>query len=116
MTPRAAPSRCTQRCGRLATKHGRCDEHQRKPWENTSQRNQALDKTEWARTKAEHLALEPACRACGSTTRLEVDHIIPVAAGGALYDHGNLQTLCHDDHAEKTRHERAQARQVHADD
>lgn len=100
--PRAAPTRCTQRCGKLATANGRCDDHQRKAWENTSKRNQLLDKTKWAQTAADHLELEPACRVCGSTHRLRVDHIREIADGGELYDHSNLQTLCEDHDAEKT--------------
>ena len=33
------------------------------------------------------------CRSCGSGENLEVDHIIPLAKGGAN-DLSNLQTLC----------------------
>lgn len=33
------------------------------------------------------------CRRCGSTSRLEVDHVIPLARGGSN-DPSNLQTLC----------------------
>jgi hypothetical protein len=40
------------------------------------------------------------CQKCGSTSNLEVDHIVPISQGGG---HGsdNLQTLCHDCHAQK---------------
>ena len=35
------------------------------------------------------------CRACGKASgRFEVDHIVPIAAGGAAFDLENLQTLC----------------------
>jgi len=37
--------------------------------------------------------------------RLEVDHIIPRADGGAAHDPDNLQTLCRDCHIAKTRAE-----------
>jgi 5-methylcytosine-specific restriction endonuclease McrA len=50
-----------------------------------------------------HLGLEPECVQCGSTDQLEVDHIIEVADGGSLYDHANLQTLCHQHHEEKSK-------------
>ena len=43
------------------------------------------------------------CRSCGRPGRLEVDHIVPLDRGGAIYDLSNLQTLCaFPCHAEKT--------------
>lgn len=100
--PSSAPSRCTRRCGRLATQGGRCDDHQRKPWENTSKRNQVIDKGRWAKAKRAQLERESQCRVCASTDHLEVDHITEVTDGGSLYEHSNLQTLCEEHHAEKT--------------
>jgi hypothetical protein len=35
------------------------------------------------------------CACCGSTDRLEVDHVVPVSKGGTS-DSRNLQLLCHD--------------------
>ena len=43
------------------------------------------------------------CQRCGRAGRLEVDHIIPLATGGAPYDLANLQTLCRACHIRKTR-------------
>lgn len=100
--PNAAPSRCTQHCGRFATHKGRCEEHQRKPWENKSQHTLQIDKATWNRVSREHRRIEPTCRVCGTTNGLTVDHITEIADGGALYDHGNLQTLCRQHHREKT--------------
>jgi 5-methylcytosine-specific restriction protein A len=31
-----------------------------------------------------------------------VDHIIPIESGGDERDHGNLQSLCHSCHSQKT--------------
>ena len=45
------------------------------------------------------------CARCGSTKRLEMDHIIPLCVGGTS-DDINLQTLCYDCHVKKTAYER----------
>ena len=106
--PQAAPTRCTEPgCGQLTTTGPRCEQHRRKPWANTSKRNQIIDKGRWARTARRHLRNEPGCRVCGSTLGVEVDHIVEVADGGALYDDENCQTLCEVHHQAKTAAQRA---------
>ena len=47
-----------------------------------------------------------ACVHCGARGRMEVDHIIPVDAGGAAWDPANLQTLERTCHLAKTALER----------
>ena len=43
---------------------------------------------------------------CGSMRATDVDHIKPIADGGAMYDLENLQTLCrYPCHQQKTRAE-----------
>ena len=42
------------------------------------------------------------CRHCGRAGRFEVDHIIPLEAGGAAFDMDNLQSLCRPCHFAKT--------------
>ena len=42
------------------------------------------------------------CQMCGSTERLEVDHIIERADGGCADCLSNLRFLCHDHHLAKT--------------
>jgi 5-methylcytosine-specific restriction endonuclease McrA len=37
-------------------------------------------------------------------SNLEADHIKEVADGGSFWDPKNIQTLCHEDHKNKTRH------------
>lgn len=104
--PRRAPSRCSVfGCSAMATNRGRCAAHQPRPWERRSQARGDLDRALWERARKEHLRMEPACVECGSTSRLEVDHIVAIADGGALYDHANLQTLCHVHHGVKTAQE-----------
>ena len=52
------------------------------------------------------------CVKCGKAGRLEVDHIKPVALGGAKYDLANLQTLDRGCHIAKSAAERRAARPV----
>lgn len=59
----------------------------------------------WQKVQAEHLRIEPHCRRCAEYGRIiearQVDHIIPLARGGAHYDHANLQSLCDSCHSRK---------------
>jgi len=51
----------------------------------------------WPRVRAEHLAKEPACIACGRTAGLEVHHVQLYHDHPELeLDPGNLVTLCAD--------------------
>ena len=43
------------------------------------------------------------CQSCGVASRLEVDHIVPLAHGGDAFDLANLQALCRGCHIAKTR-------------
>ena len=47
------------------------------------------------------LAVQPRCQGCGAVAT-EVDHITPLADGGAELDPANLQSLCQSCHAAKT--------------
>ena len=42
------------------------------------------------------------CRNCGRAGRFEVDHVVPLDAGGDPYSPANLQALCRKCHHEKT--------------
>ena len=42
------------------------------------------------------------CRECGRPGRLEVDHVVPLKAGGSD-DHDNLRALCKDCHLARHR-------------
>src|SRR5207253_7187454 len=55
----------------------------------------------WRRVRAIQLARHPACNRCGAPAD-EVDHVIPRAIGGSMYDPGNHQSLCVDCHRHKT--------------
>ena len=52
------------------------------------------------------------CRECGRAGRLEVDHVKPLADGGAPFDPVNLQALCRSCHIVKTRRENAERNPV----
>src|SRR5580765_2033462 len=59
------------------------------------------------RRNAMWLAMHPLCAVCGREAATEVDHPVPLCAGGAD-DESNLQGLCHACHVTKTNSERAQ--------
>lgn len=48
----------------------------------------------------------PICQHCGVAPSRMVDHIVPLRAGGARLDVGNLQALCHQCHTWKTKGDR----------
>ena len=107
--PTAPPARCTQ-CPNPATKNGRCPDHQPKPWTNPSQRNTKINRWKWQQTRNKWLTQHPTCTHCHAPGT-EVDHITPVAQGGALYHPANLQTLCTECHTQKTKNEKQKKRQ-----
>lgn len=49
----------------------------------------------WTTVRKQHLEKQPTCQACGSKTKLEVHHIIPVHIDPSKeLDYENLITLC----------------------
>lgn len=61
----------------------------------------------WQAIRARQLAKHPLCQACADITPAnEVDHIVPIRAGGAKRDPANLSSLCRPCHAGKTAAER----------
>lgn len=52
------------------------------------------------------------CRECGRAGRLEVDHLVPLAAGGAEFDPANLRALCRSCHIAKTAGENERPRSL----
>ena len=105
--PTMPPTRCTYPgCGQLSTHAGRCDTHQRPPWQMPSQHTQKIDTSKWMKVRALALYRDHGqCVACGAPAT-EVDHITEVADGGDLYSLSNCQSLCHSCHAAKTQRER----------
>lgn len=64
----------------------------------------------WRRCRTFHLARNPFCVDCLKVGRyisaVEVDHKIPIRAGGARFDDRNLQGFCRRHHAKKTQKDR----------
>jgi 5-methylcytosine-specific restriction protein A len=70
-----------------------------------SARQRGYDST-WERVRRLVLQEEPLCRLCKAEGLIEpateVDHIVPMANGGARLDRANLQPLCRKHHSRKT--------------
>jgi 5-methylcytosine-specific restriction enzyme A len=100
------------RCPNPATARGRCDEH-RKPIERERSRrrreatNGIFKRRKWDLTLRAVLARDPICRVCENAISTEVDHITPLADGGADYDMQGLQGICTPCHQAKTATENA---------
>ena len=57
----------------------------------------------WDSFRRKILKKHPYCKECGSDGNLEVDHIIPVAITGKVFDKDNCQVLCNTCHKKKTK-------------
>jgi len=97
-------------CGEPSTVRGRCATHQRAQYrrierDRGSSTSRGYD-ADWRRVREQLLKAEPLCRHCERTGVLtlarEVDHILPLADGGARLELSNLQPLCGACHAAKT--------------
>ena len=78
-------------CPRRVPK-GRCKDHQLLARRSPSSRVTATRR--WAKVRRRVLARDRhTCQLCGSPAT-EVDHITPVAAGGAWYELSNLRAVC----------------------
>jgi 5-methylcytosine-specific restriction protein A len=93
-----APPRACARCGRPAQRGKPCV--CKAPWEGTTHPH---DDIHMAKLRTAKLATDPICQRSGCRhPATQVDHVIPLAEGGARYDWGNLQSLCAHHHAQKT--------------
>ena len=70
----------------------------------------------WVKLRLFHLQGAPLCRRCAAQGRVTaadlVDHIVPIADGGAVLDEENLQSLCRRCHDAKTAEDLARRRQA----
>lgn len=74
---------------RCPKRGGRSDRAKGGPYDN-----------DWYRLRAHQIAVSPRCIRCGTTERLEGDHVVPVARGGKSVA-ANVQTMCRSCNASK---------------
>ncbi len=97
-------------CGRPSP-NPYCDEHQPKPWSG-SKRKQGLTVSGWEEQRRAKRILARdmhCCHICGGQGATEVDHVIPLAEGGAD-DEATLAGVHESCHREKTARESEEAR------
>jgi 5-methylcytosine-specific restriction protein A len=121
----SAPARLCREpgCGAFAipgSKHGRCTGHTTAVY-GRIERYRGTAKArgydaDWRRVRNAVLHDQPFCVACNAAGVVqlaqEVDHVVPLAHGGARLERQNLQGLCREHHAEKTAAENAQRRRA----
>jgi 5-methylcytosine-specific restriction protein A len=124
MSP-TAPSRLCREpgCPSFAipgSKHGRCRAHTTDTYRRIEQRRgtakaRGYDEG-WKRLAKAIKRDQPFCVQCKAAGVVqlaqEVDHVVPLAHGGARLDRANLQPLCRECHADKTANEHAQRRRA----
>jgi hypothetical protein len=82
-------------------RHGRCLDHLRLLDEHPFADFYRTER--WRRTSKDYRRRHPICEHPGCTkASAETDHIVSLTDGGAPFDEGNLQALCHRHHDEKT--------------
>lgn len=111
--PYAPPSRCADvECRELATKRGRCDDHQPPPWRGRSDKaaRYGITSGRWRSLKRKVTARDRGCcYICGAeppddpeTPGHELDHVVSIGEGGAREDLDNLGLACVACHATKS--------------
>lgn len=113
--PSMPPKPCASpRCYKMASKHGKCEDHQPEPWlsskgKTPTERGYGAD---WVKIRAKALLRDGhLCKICFKggiiTVATEVDHILNKAKGGTN-SMSNLQSVCKSCHAAKTLKERSE--------
>jgi 5-methylcytosine-specific restriction endonuclease McrA len=107
----------------MATNKGRCPDHQRIPWAGRDDKasRYGISSGRWRTLKRRTAQRDNhTCYRCGTTEAelqradpeadpLELDHITPIAEGGAVEDMDNLGMICGPCHALKSAAEAARA-------
>ena len=96
-------------CGKLSA-GPRCERHTRKPWEGSTRPERTVSGWEQQRRARRVLyAHDTVCHICGHIGATEVDHVVPLAEGGAD-DESNLRPAHAGCHRAKTGREAARGR------
>lgn len=121
--PTAPPTRCAEPgCSELVP-GGRCDQHQRQAWAGRADKasRYGISSGRWRTLKRQvHRRDNGCCYRCGipeaellrddpEAEGLELDHITPIAEGGAAEDLDNLGLICTTCHETKSKAEAARA-------
>lgn len=80
--------------------------HKRKGTTRELKHDRFYSQTRWKKHSAWYRMKHPLCVKCGQAAHA-VDHLVPIARGGAEWDEGNMQSLCERCHNAKTNEERA---------
>lgn len=97
----SAPARVCNRCGQPAPPRQPCP--CRPAWEGST--HPSGNDRRWQQVRDTQLREHPYCQWPGCHRLADpngVDHITPLAEGGARYDPNNLQSLCKEHHKDKT--------------
>ena len=104
-------------CKQLVNQPGFCLDHRKLEFKvqkiragnDYDERNRFYQRKEWKAVRELQLAQFPLCRECKAAGLLimatVVDHIIPIAQGGAPLDLNNCQSMCVKHHNAKTKSE-----------
>lgn len=90
-------------CGQHKAEHTHAKDREYKA--ASPERRALYNSKAWRIVRVMVLARDPICRICGQQPSTDVDHVTPLADGGAPLDMANLQGACHEDHSRKTREE-----------
>jgi 5-methylcytosine-specific restriction enzyme A len=90
----------------------RCSKHQRSNWDRYKPAFSAVYKSQqWVELRKRVLREETSCAEEGCQERsTSVDHIVPLAEGGAPYDRSNVRGMCYPHHKARSSRQGAEAR------
>ncbi|WP_165612733.1 HNH endonuclease signature motif containing protein [Mycobacterium kubicae] len=87
-------------CGAIISSGSRCDDCRLSSKQPDNSKRHAIrsNPTRWKNLSKRLRRLSPFCELCGATSRLQVDHIIPLGEaeqlGISAYEIANLRVLC----------------------